>query len=64
MVWIKAFSKGAVHKKRPQLGGGVCPVRRFFGQGGRGNSSNADARKTLDFLKFMKCPHGQRRGLS
>jgi len=35
------FWLGAVHTRRPQSGG-VCPVRAFFGQEGRGASSDVD----------------------
>jgi len=39
IVFLYNFTLGAVHKGRPQSGGrGVCPVRTFFGQGGRGSS--------------------------
>jgi len=53
---------GDVYKRLPQSGG-VCPVRTFFGEGGRGDYSDADVRtfwrkKTPDFLKFIACPHG------
>jgi len=51
---------GAVHKRRPQSGGrGVCPVRTrgegFF----RCGRPHFLVQKTLDFSKFMVCPHGQ-----
>jgi len=61
-------SLGAVHKRRPQSGEGVYPVRTFFRQGGRGllqmRTSTLFRTKNSDFLKFLVCPHGQggRRG--
>jgi len=41
----------------------VCPVRTFFGQGGKGffrcGRPHFLAQKTSDFLKFMVCPRGK-----
>jgi len=50
---------GAVHKRRPQSGGGSLSSSDIFGQGGR-DSSNAGFR-TFQFkkLSFLKFPHGQ-----
>jgi len=52
---------GAVHKRRPQSGGWVCPVRTFADKG-KGGSSDADVRtfwcKKLGLFKI----HGEQGG--
>jgi len=54
-------SKGSSIKDVRNQGEGVCPVQNFADKGG---SSDVDIctflpQKTLDFWKFMVCPHGQ-----
>jgi len=61
----KKYKLGAAHKRRPQSNGGrdmsCADILRTKGEG---SSSDVDVRtfwckKTLDFTKFIVCPHGQ-----
>jgi len=69
-IYWRTASEALNRRKRPfikdvrsHVGGGVCPVRTFFGHGGsevlQMRTSAIYGAKTSNFWKFMVCPNGK-----